>query len=116
MITNALKGWVVALVGAKMLVGKLHEREGATSILSPVMEMKVQLLQDGGQGMRIQRDLMPFCMWMSIEALTMPEHVLLYPLDQLERAEQDELLKEIQRYEDELRRSKAVSAGIHLVT
>jgi hypothetical protein len=116
---SPLAGWVLAQCHGVLLIGRLASKaiydgdggiiEGACK-LSPVFELKPQLIQ---QGQSVGTVHMAFPLWLlTVTSVELPAGALVVPCDSLSRAEQAGLMKAIEAAEQMVGQMKAAAAGI----
>jgi hypothetical protein len=114
-----LAGWVLAQCHGVLLVGKralgarrLGEPVASGDALSPVFELKCQLVPQGNAMGTVH---MAFPLWlMTITEVELPAGVLVVQCDSLSRSEQAGLMRAIGAAEELLTQMKAAASGVTL--
>lgn len=106
--SDALDGWVIAQTNGLTLVGR---RMGDT--LSPVYEMKPQIVPHQGQAMAIH-PCVPVWLF-GVNSVTLPSGALVVKVDALSRQDRTELAASVEQAAQMSRGKRARESGIAVV-
>ena len=110
-VGEPLAGWVIAQVHGLTLIGKCSGKVGDHGVLSPVYELKQQLVPQPNGSVAVAR--MAFPVWLlTVDGLELPAGALLHPCSALGRAEQKDLERAIRQADEFYQAAKAAAAGL----